>query len=401
MFKKITATYQRSFSGLSRETWLLSWVMLINRAGTMAVPFMGLYVTRFLNRPITDATLLISLFGCGSVLGAIVGGKLTDVIGFRPVQIFSQLVSGSLFLVFAQMRDFTGLCFLTVLISFISEAFRPANFSAIATYAAEGKHTRSYSLNRLAINLGWAVGGSIGGLLASINYQLLFWVDGFSNIIAGLCIVAFLPSARVLKKEMKDRLEGIISLPPWKDFIFMKFILLCTLFTTCFFLVFRLLPIFWKSAWHINEASIGLILGLNGVIVAIFEMVLVARWENKRSAFSYIVAGILLTASAYILMTLPAYFPVALALTGVVLISFGEMLALPFINSFVMKRSNEANRGQYAAAYTLTWSVAQIIGPLGGGFIAEKFGYRWLWGFLAMVCVICAIGFKKMGSIEK
>ena len=401
MFKRITNAYQRSFSGLSRETWLLSWVMLINRAGTMAVPFMGLYVTRFLNRPLTDATLLISLFGCGSVLGAIAGGKLTDTIGFRPVQIISQIVSGSLFIVFAQTTHFPSLCILTVLISFVSEAFRPANFTAIATYAAEGKHTRSYSLNRLAVNLGWAVGGSIGGLLASVNYQLLFWVDGFSNIFAGLCIIVFLPSVKAMKKAVKTNLTNIILLPPWKDMIFMRFIILCTLFTTCFFLFFRMLPIFWKTEWHINEASIGLILGLNGIIVAIFEMVLVARWENKRSTFSYIVVGVLLNSLACIFMTLPAYFPIALAVVGIILISFGEMLALPFFNSFVMKRSNEANRGQYAAAYTLTWSVAQIIGPLGGGFIAKELGYRWLWGVLAMICVICAVGFKKMGEMDK
>ena len=401
MFKRITNAYQRSFSGLSRETWLLSWVMLINRAGTMAVPFMGLYVTRFLNRPLTDATLLISLFGCGSVLGAIAGGKLTDTIGFRPVQIFSQIVSGSLFIVFAQSRHFPSLCILTVLISFVSEAFRPANFTAIATYAAEGKHTRSYSLNRLAVNLGWAVGGSIGGLLASVNYQLLFWVDGFSNIVAGLCIVVFLPSVKAMKKAVTTKLTNLTVLPPWKDLIFMKFILLCTCFTICFFLFFRMLPIFWKTEWRIDEASIGLILGLNGIIVAIFEMVLVARWENKRSAFSYIVAGVLLNSLACIFMTLPAYFPIALAVAGIILISFGEMLALPFFNSFVMKRSNEANRGQYAAAYTLTWSVAQIIGPLGCGFIAKEFGYRWLWGVLAMICIVCAIGFKKMGSMDR
>ncbi len=366
----------------------------------MAVPFMGLYVTHYLNRPLTDATLLISLFGCGSVLGAIAGGKLTDTIGFRPVQIFSQIISGGLFIVFAQVRHFPSLCFLTVLISFISEAFRPANFTAIATYAAEGKHTRSYSLNRLAINLGWAVGGSVGGLLASVNYQLLFWIEGISNMVAGLCIVAFLPTIKTIKRDMKVRLTGYTSLPPWKDVIFMKFILLCTLFTTCFFLIFRMLPIFWKTDWHINEASIGLILGLNGIIIAIFEMVLVARWENKKSDFSYIVAGVLLTASAYLLMTLPAWYPMLLAVVAVILISCGEMLVLPFFNSFVMKRSNESNRGQYAAAYTLTWSLAQIIGPLSSGLIVNQIGYRWLWAVLAIICIICAVGFKKMGSMN-
>src|ERR1700712_921103 len=110
MLSKIANTYKRSFSGLSRETWLLSWVMLINRTGTMAVPFMGLYVTHFLNRPLTDATLLISLFGVGSFFGAIAGGYFTDKIGFRPVQIFAQLVSGCLFIVFSYMRHFPSMC---------------------------------------------------------------------------------------------------------------------------------------------------------------------------------------------------------------------------------------------------------------------------------------------------
>lgn len=397
MIKKIALAYQNSFSGLSRETWLLSWVMLINRIGTMAVPFMGLYVTRFLNRPLTDATLLISLFGVGSFFGAIAGGFLTDKIGFRPVQIFAQLVSGGLFIVFSYMRHFPSMCLLTVLISFISESFRPANFTAIAAYASEGKQTRSYSLNRLAINLGWAIGGSLGGIIASINYQLLFWVDGISNMLAGLCIVFFLPSTKTIKKLIKTEVDNIKALAPWQDAVYIKFTIICTLFATCFFLLFRLIPLFWKTDWHINEAYIGMILGVNGIIVAIFEMVLVSLLENKRSPFSYIFVGVLLTASAYFLLMAPAYFPVALALLCVTLISIGEMLTLPFINGFVMKRSNATNRGQYAAAYTLTWSIAQVIGPLGGGFVAEKFGYRVLWALMAVICLGCAFAFKRMG----
>lgn len=398
MLFKIARTYKRSFSGLSRETWLLSWVMLINRTGTMAVPFMGLYVTRFLHRPLTDATLLIGLFGVGSFFGAIAGGYFTDKIGFRPVQVLAQLVSGCLFIVFSYMRHFPAMCMLTVLISFIAESFRPANFTAIAAYAAEGKHTRSYSLNRLAINLGWAIGGSLGGIIASINYRLLFWVDGISNILAGLCIVFFLPSAKTIKKVIKTEVGNIKALAPWQDLVYVKFTLVCTLFATCFFLLFRLIPIFWKTDWHVNEAYIGIILGVNGIIVAIFEMVLVARWENKRSPFSYIVVGVLLTAASYFLLMLPGYFPVALALLCVTLISVGEMLTLPFINGFVMKRSNEANRGQYAAVNTLTWSIAQVIGPLGGGFVAEKFGYRFLWVLLAVICLGCAFAFRRMGK---
>ena len=153
MFQQIIGIYKNSFSGLSRETWLLSIVILVNRCGYMAVPFMGLYVTQALHRPASDAGIMISLFGLGSILGATAGGKLTDVFGFRPVQILSSLLGGILFLFFSQVEHFNALCGLAFVISFFSEAFRPANFTAIAAYAAPGKETRSYSLNRLATNM--------------------------------------------------------------------------------------------------------------------------------------------------------------------------------------------------------------------------------------------------------
>src|SRR4028118_153123 len=106
MLRQVAATYKNSFSGLSRETWLLSAVILINRCGQVAVPFMGLYVTQELKRPTSDAGLIISLFGVGSMLGAMVGGKLTDKIGYRPVQIVTLAITGIFFLLFSTVTDF-------------------------------------------------------------------------------------------------------------------------------------------------------------------------------------------------------------------------------------------------------------------------------------------------------
>ena len=396
MFRKIANAYKSSFSGLSRETWLLSIVMLINRSGTMAVPFMSLYVTTYLHRPPSDAGIIITLFGLGSILGATAGGKFTDMIGFRPVQIFSSIVGGLFFLLYSTITHFSTLCFLTVVISFVAEAFRPANFTAIAAYAAPGLVTRSYSLNRLAINLGWAVGGSLGGLIASINYQLLFVVDGSVSILAGLCIVWFLPSAKAFRKTVAEKVKSIEVRKPWQDALFIKFILLTTVFTTCFFLMFRVVPLFWKDVWHINESKIGLILGLNGLIVALMEMVMINRIQNKKSPIYFIIVGTLFTAIAYALLLVPKSLPVTLAVVSMVLITFGEMFALPFINTFVMNRTNEYNRGQYAAGYTLSWSVAQLIGPTSGFFLAEKLGYNALWITLSMMLLLCAYGYKLL-----
>jgi len=394
MIKKVIHSYRTSFSGLSRETWLLSLVMLINRAGTMAVPFMSLYVTVKLGRSLAEAGLIITLFGVGSVCGALLGGFLTDRVGFRWVQIVSAISSGLMFILYGFVKDFTTLCILTIFLSLVADALRPANHAAIASYSSPENLTRSYTLNRLAINLGWSLGGTMGGLLAAIDYQLLFFVEGGTNILAGGLIWLILPwTAQSAKKfSLKvQRPAGVLQ--PWQDALFMRFIIFATLFTTAFFLVFRLVPVYWRTEWNINERGIGLLLGLNGLIIAFLEMVLVRRWEKRGNNFRYIILGSVACAFGYLLLMLPYGNGMALALVFITMVTIAEMLAFPFISSFIMMRATEHNRGAYATANTLSWSVAQIIGPSGGGWIAEHFGFSWLWGALIVLCLATSWGF--------
>jgi len=367
----------------------------------MAVPFMGLYVTQSLNRPVSDAGIIISLFGVGAILGAAAGGKLTDMFGFRPVQIFAAAIGGLFFLAFSMVKDFHMLCVLAVLISFFYDAFRPANFTAIAAYAAPGKETRSYSLNRLATNVGWAVGISLGGIIASFNYRLLFIVDGLVSVIVAVAILIFLPAVKGFRKAIAAKMEGVIVRKPWRDPWFVKFTLLTTVFATCFFLMFRVVPVFFKQVWHLDEALIGMVLGVNGVIIALFEMVMISKIENKRSPVFYIVIGVLIVGVAFAVLMLPKFLPIVVALLSVICFTFGEMFSIPFINTFVIKRSNEFNRGQYAAGYTVSWSIAQVVAPTLGFYIAEKFSYNILYTCITLMLVLCAYGYQVLNFKEE
>ena len=88
MFRKVFQTYQDAFSGISKENWLLSFVILINRSGTMAIVFMSIYVTQVLGYSLSQAGLIITVFGLGAVTGSLLGGYLTDTIGFRSVLLY-------------------------------------------------------------------------------------------------------------------------------------------------------------------------------------------------------------------------------------------------------------------------------------------------------------------------
>src|SRR5690348_14877380 len=188
--------YKRAYGDLSKGTWWLSLVMLINRSGTMVVPFMTMYLTQHYGFSIEKAGLVMSLFGLGAIVGSMTGGKLVDSIGYYYVQVSALLLGGCMFIVLGQLRSYSHICIGTFVLAVLNESFRPANQVAIAHYSKEKNRTRSYSLNRMAINLGWAAGGALGGFIASFNYNLLFWVDGFTNLAAALLLYITLSPTR-------------------------------------------------------------------------------------------------------------------------------------------------------------------------------------------------------------
>lgn len=392
--KRITTLYKNAYSGLSPATWWLSLVMLINRSGTMVVPFMTLYLTEAKHYSIAKAGLVMAIFGCGAVLGGVLGGKLTDKFGFYNIQLSALISGGLMFLLLGQMDDFTSICICTFFLAVINESFRPANATAIAQYSNEGNRTRCYSLNRLAINLGWATGGALGGFIASQNYHLLFWIDGLTNIFAAFMLLAVLsPSRNSQTPSKKDAVTENTGASAYSDKLFMVFIALTILFGVCFFQLFATIPVFFKQGLHLTPFFIGCIMAFNGLLIGLFEMAVVFTLEQKKKNLHFIIIGIVLTGLSFAVFNL---LPGTrwLAIVSTVIVTAGEMLSMPFMNTFWITRTTTGNRGQYAGLYTAAWSVAQVIGPYAGGQVAQYMGFYALWWMVGGVCILTALGYK-------
>jgi len=394
MISATAKTYRNAFTGLSKETWLLSLIMLINRSGTMVIPFMTLYLTSpEMGYSVGEAGIVFGLFGAGAFSGAWLGGRLTDKIGFYPVQLIALTGGGILFMVLGQMKTYPLICFFTYLLSFVNEAFRPANSTAIAFYSKEENRTRSYALNRLAINLGWAVGSGLGGFLANINYELLFWVDGCTNIGAAILMWLMLKPI-AYKPSVKKSSENIAIKSAYRDKVYLLFAAITLLFASCFFQLFNNLPLFFEKEMHFSKPFIGILMSGNGVIIALLEMVLIYKLEGKRQNVVYITAGVFIVGLSFLLLNAPG--PAAIVASGmIVLVTFGEILSMPFMNSYWIARTQPSNRGQYAALYTMAWSAAQTLGPMGGAQIAQHWGFSNLWWITGGLCIIAALAFKQ------
>ena len=396
MLTNTIALYKTSFTGLSKETWLLSFIMLINRSGTMVVPFMTLYLTgKNMNRTLSEAGIVMGLFGLGSIVGAYFGGKFSDKIGFYKVQLLSLLFGGIMFIVLGQIQSYALICISTFILSMVNEAFRPANSSAIAHYSVPENRTRSYSLNRLAVNLGWAVGASIGGFIASYKYELLFWVDGITNIGAAVLLFLILKPANV--KPKTEEAEKIIpeKQSAYNDKTYLWFIVCVTFFGFCFFQLFTTVPKYFRDNLFLSEKFIGLLMAINGLLIVAFEMVMIYKLEQKNKNNFYIMLGTVFCALAYLSLLLPGNAKF-ITLIMILLITIGEIASMPFMNTFWTLRSNETNRGQYAALFTMAWGIAQTAGPFFCSALVEATNFNVMFITLGFILLITSIGFYRL-----
>jgi len=389
MIKSSIAVYRNAYIGLSDATWWLALVMFVNRAGTMVLPFLTVYLREDMHYSIAAAGWEVALFGIGALLGNFIGGRLTDKIGFSPVQFWSLFLNGVLFIVLGQMRTFWQIGSCMFIIGVVGEAFRPANAAAVANYSRPENRTRSYSLNRLAINLGFSIGPAVGGLLA---FRYLFWADGITCMLAALLLRVALPPVITANKREGDAKAKQNSSSVWKDEVYLRFTFFIFLSALCFLQMFSLLPVFFKEQLHLSKPVVGLVLALNGLIIVVVEMVLVFKLEGKRSPVQYISTGAFLIGLSFLVLNL-SLDGLTVALLAMIILTAGEMLMFPFVNTFWVSRSNEYNRGQYAALFTMSFALGQVLAPTFGSQIVQHSGYSVLWYVVFALCIVASIGF--------
>ncbi|MBB1282997.1 MFS transporter [Flavisolibacter sp. BT320] len=390
MLQASAQLYKNAYTGIPKPVWWLAVVMFVNRSGTMVIPFLTVYLTGK-GYSLKDAGLVMGAFGLGSIVGGYLGGRLTDRFGHFYVQFGSLFLNGALFIVLGQMQTLVQYAVCIFLLSSLGEAFRPANAAAIARYSNETNRIRCYALNRLAINLGWSIGPAVGGVLASVDYNYLFWADGLTCMASSFLLFAGLSpkmQARIKKQSSSGPLQSVSA---YRDRPFLLGMFYLFLVSLAFFQLFSVIPAYYKTELHLNEATIGWMLAMNGLLIASIEMVLVYKLENRRNSLLYITTGAMLMGLSFLFLELGQ--TATIAVLSMIIVTFGEMFLFPFMNNFWVKRSTESNRGEYAALYTMSFAAATVLAPTLATQLAAWQGFSVLWLVNFLVCALAATGF--------
>ncbi|MDX6182979.1 MFS transporter [Flavobacterium sp. Fl-77] len=403
MIKTAFNHYINNFRGFTREIWILTVVTFINRAGTMVLPFLSKYLKEELHFDYVQIGWILVAFGLGSMLGSWLGGKLSDKIGFYKVMIFSLFTSGiSLFFV-QYITTFWALCSAMFVLMTIADMFRPAMFVSLGAYAKPENRTRALSLVRLAVNLGFAAGPALGGLIImGIGYSGLFWVDGAS------CIISILIFALLVKEKKKviqnDQSQySIETKSVFHDKIFWVFLFVSFVTAMIFFQLFTTLPLYHDEKFGLTEFQTGLLMTLNGLIIFALEMPTVGFLDRKGiPKIKIIIWGSFIMAISFYILLLNVW--VGILVISMIFISIGEILAFPFSNAFALSRATKGQEGRYMALYTMSFSLAHIVSSKVGFEIIDRMGYQTNWFFMASIGIIataCCFWIKKALIDEK
>ncbi|MCU0392282.1 MAG: MFS transporter [Thermoflexibacter sp.] len=392
MLQTVIALYKNAYGGLPRSSWLLASIMLINRSGSMVIPFMGVYLTQKLRFSLTEAGIIITIFGLGSMIGAYMGGWFSDKIGSYKVQFWSLVLGGAGFFGLMMLYTFWQLAISIFVISIIVESLRPANSASVAEYSTPENLTRSYSLNRLAANLGYAIGPTLGGLLAGYDFRYLFLADGFTCIVAGLFFSYWFkpslknPPKKVINTETKDVKS------PLQDYLFLSAIGLTAICVVTFFQMFTVMPLYFKQECLFSEQKIGILLALNGLMVALFEMLIVYKIAERVSQLRMISYGVIMLILAFVMIMLSKNL--FIIVLSIAFFTFGEIFMFPYMNVFTINRSTPASRGKFIGMYASVFSIAWTFAPLIGTNIAEKYNFMTLWYMMIGFNVLGLVGFQ-------
>lgn len=403
MFKNAFRKYIDNFRGFRREVWILTLITFINRAGTMVLPFLSKYLNDDLHFSYEQIGNILVCFGIGSMVGSWLGGKLSDKIGFYKIMIFSLFVSGLMFFGLQYVTSYIGLCIAVFSIMVVADMFRPAMFVSLGAYAKPENRTRALTLVRLAINLGFAAGPALGGLIImNIGYKGLFWADGATCILA-ISIFWLLVKEKkkpAESKEAKALLEANRE-SVFKDRPFWIFLFMCVITGVLFFQLFTTIPLYHKKQFDLNELQTGLLLTLNGVLIFFMEMPVVSYIErNKLNKVKVVTIGcLLMTISLFLLLI---NFWAGILIIMMLFMTVAEMFAFPFSNSFAMSRAPKGHEGRYMAIFTMSFSAAHILSAKIGMGVVAAYGYQMNWLFMGILGLIgTAAGYWVMRLVAE
>jgi len=380
----------KGLKGLHHDMWALFFTSLINRSGTMVIPFLALYLTKKISVSPAEAGTALLVYGAAAFIAAPLTGKLSDRLGALKVMKFALFGSGIIFFLYSFITNYYWILAASFILAAVNESFRPANLSMITEIVTPSQRRMAFALNRLAINAGMSIGPVIGGFLTLIDYHYLFYANAVASIAAGIYFSSIKWSS-LAGKEKDKSIQSIISPIRFavlsdKTYLFFLFAIIPA--NLVFFQHLGALPLYIVNDLGYTTAAFGMFGAINTILIILVEVPL-NNWMTNTPYKKSLMIGALLAGLGF------GGFAIATTVTSlvvaIIIFTFGEMIFFPTTAAYTSEIAPADKRGEYMGYYQMTFSFAFSAGPWLGTVVYQHYGSVILWSGALIFGLITAL----------
>lgn len=397
---RLVGRVQQATAGYPRQFWFLFWGGLISAAGgSMVWPFLTIYMRQQFDAPLTTVTLLLTLKSVVGLVTTTIAGPLVDRFG-RKGAMMASLAIGSLTFVGMSAAGTLGVwAILMVVKGAFDPLYRVGSNSMVADLIEPERRAGAYALLRLIVNLGIAIGPSIGGFVAATSYTMAFYIAATAHAAFTLLIFFFVKETMPQATEApgEDLAKGGYG-PVLRDRPFLAFCGVYTLAGMAYSLIMVLLPVYAKENFGVPENQYGFIMATNAAMVVLFQYA-ITRITERYHHLPVLMVGSLFCALGVGSVALGRNFPTFLM--SMVILTIGEMIMFPTATALTANLATPAMRGRYMSVYNLTWGGGFAIGPVLGGFLNDHVAPVAIWYGGLAIGLTSVAGFALLGRIMR
>ena len=369
-------TYFRSLAPrLPRDVYVLEAGALVNAFGNgVVLPFLLIYLHDVRGIPFGLAGSAAAVQSAAALASGFLGGTLSDRLGPKPVLLGALVVMTVAFALMPLIRQAWEAFAIYTLWGVGSGSFWPSQSAMLAGLTPAGTRAPAYALQRLAMNVGVALGGVAAGSIASVgspgSFTVLFAID----------CATFLGYAAVLTRVRAPALHEERAGGSWRavlqDRVFTRFTLLNAAFMTAgISLAVEILPAFGKNVAHVNEREVGIVFALDAIGIVLFQLPVLKLAEGRSRMRGFALMGVLWAGSLLAVGAAGAWTSATAAfaiLAGAMLVfAVGECLHGAIHAPLSVDLAPPSLVGRYLAASSISWQIGWIIGPAAGGFLLQ------------------------------
>jgi MFS family permease len=389
---------RRLYGEFPRQFWIVVLVSFIDKVGgTLVFPFFSLYVTQKFHVGMTQAGIVLGIIACFSFIGGIIGGAVTDRLGRRKPILFGLVFSALSSLTLGFVSTFGVLYPLAVLIGLLSDVGGPAHGAMIADILPERQRQDGFGILRVAGNVAWIIGPTIGGFVASRSFLAVFIMDAVVSCVVALLFYLLMPETRPQGAAEHDEPSLFVAFANYRlalrDRSFLGFLAAGALAGLVYIQMYNALSVFLRDVHGVQPQRYGLLLTVSAITVILCQF-RVLRAIRRQPKFLMMAAGTLFYMVGFAMFGFVAAYELFAA--AVVIITVGEMIAFPTGQALAACFAPIQMRGRYMAVYELSGKLPAAVGPAAAGVVLDSFNPVLLWYLGAFLCAISALGFYML-----